>query len=441
MQTAGLSLDQAPPLSIPMTFFFTAPVAMIAGGALLLARGNVLFLTGYLPTTLLFTHLGTLGFLAMVMFGALYQMTPVVAATPVPVIRLGHGVHLILVVGIGLLAGAALGVLPIGLPVGFRWIEAAVIGFVLTVGIALFRSKTRNPTVTGMRLALLALFLGATLGALMERGLTGTPIVSPRGLWIQVHLCVTLLGWIGGLLVSVSWQIVPMFYLTEPASLRSSRISLALLAFGVLAPVGVLALHTAGVGSGGSATARVAAFLALPAVATVWVIQPILTLRSLRNRRRRRVDASLSFWKASMFVALALMPAAVLAATTPDHRWKILFGWLAVFGWAGLAVHGMLTRIVPFLVWFHRFSPLVGRVPVPSVRGLLPDAWTRTAFRVHVATLAVGAAAIALPIPWMARVAGALLLLTAGTLLRMLVHVVRQRPPRASAVSPPSAGR
>ncbi len=30
-------------------------------------------------------------------------------------------------------------------------------------------------------------------------------------------------------------------------------------------------------------------------------------------------------------------------------------------------VHGMLTRIVPFLVWLHRFAPRIGEIRVPSL--------------------------------------------------------------------------
>ena len=43
--------------------------------------------TSWAPTSLALAHLGTLGMLGMVMLGALYQMTPVVAGSPVPRIR------------------------------------------------------------------------------------------------------------------------------------------------------------------------------------------------------------------------------------------------------------------------------------------------------------------------------------------------------------------
>ena len=67
---------------------------------------------------------------------------------------------------------------------------------------------------------------------------------------------------------------------------------------------------------------------------------------------------------------------------------------VAIWGWAGLIVHGMLHRIVPFLAWFHELSPLVGKTAVPSARGLLPDARTRLGLGLHLASLLAGSAAI-----------------------------------------------
>ncbi len=105
----GLRTDQAPPLSIPASFFLVAPVAMIASGVLL-ASSDVVLVSRLMPFAMAATHLGTLGFLGALMLGALYQMIPVVAGVPVPWVRLAHVVHALFVAGLGMLvAGLALG--------------------------------------------------------------------------------------------------------------------------------------------------------------------------------------------------------------------------------------------------------------------------------------------------------------------------------------------
>ncbi|MFZ5478993.1 MAG: hypothetical protein ACOZNI_19640, partial [Myxococcota bacterium] len=135
-------------------------------------------------------------------------------------------------------------------------------------------------------------------------------------------------------------------------------------------------------------------------------------------------DGSVRFWLAAMPVALALGPLAVVAHVAADPRWDLAFGWLAVWGWAGTLVHGMLTRIVPFLTWYHRFSSKLGKARVPAMRQFYPDARVRAGFAIHVATTVAGLAGIATGVAWPAGVG---LVATGGWLGWHLVGVWRPR--------------
>lgn len=430
MQTEGLHLEQAPPLAVPAAFFLTAPLALLAGGALLTWLGSLVLTTHWAPATLALTHLGTLGFVTMVMLGALYQVTAVIAGSPVPRIRLAHAVHAMLVLGlIGLVFGLIEG-RPRLLFYSLWPLTLALLLFLIPLARALRRAPTRNASVTGMRLALSSLFLVGFLGVWMAHGHSGMSFPNPlaRGLWIQVHLSIGLLGWVGTLISAVSWQVVPMFYLCPAPGSASQRATLGLVALSLILLFALLCLDYAGLTTPGSPVpSRLAGLAALPAAAAVWGLQPAVVLRSLANRRRRRADGSLLFWVTGAAIAplTGITAAASLLLNLPYT--PLLLVWLAVWGWAGMIIHGMLTRIVPFLVWFHRFSPLVGRVPVPSVRRLLPDGWVRLGFALHAATLVAGAVAIASRETWIARLTGLLLMATALQLGRSLLHVLRQR--------------
>jgi hypothetical protein len=268
----------------------------------------------------------------------------------------------------------------------------------------------------------------------MAHGHIGMQFPGPRGLWIQVHLSVGFLGWVGCLISAVSWQVLPMFYMASAQSQAAKRATLGLIGVGVLLPVLVLFLELAGaIPSGWPAASRLAAVGALPAAFAVWGLQPVLSLRSLSLRRRRRVDHSRLFWHAGLCGAFLSAAAALAAHLLPHPRWVLLLGWLAVWGWAGMIVHGMLTRIVSFLVWFHRFTPLIGLVPVPSMRRLMPNEWTRAGFILHVASVLVGVAAILSGVDWLARLTGVLLMATAAQLGHSIFHALRYRAPEPDA--------
>jgi hypothetical protein len=427
--TGGLQLDQAPPLAVPTTFFITSPIAAFAAGGLLLVYGASALTTNWAPQTLALTHLGTLGFLAMTMFGALYQLAPVVAGAPVPAIGLSRAVHALLVIGLaGLVAGLIIASTAVTM-VAVLSLALGVILFLVPMSRALHRAPTRNATVSGMRLAIASLLLVMVLGLWMAHGHIGMPFPGSRSLWVQVHLGVGFLGWVGALISAVSWQVLPMFYGSTPHSEASHRVTLAGIALGVALPTLVLALDFAGVmPASWPEPSRLAALCALPALIAVWCLQPFWALRGIaRRRRRRRLDASLLYWRSGLGFAALCAILSIPAHLLPDPRLSLAVGWLAIWGWAGMIVHGMLSRIIPFLVWFHRFSPALGRVQVPSLRSLLPNDWMRLGFALHLTSVLLGLAAIASGADWLARLTGVLLMMTAAQLLHSILHVLRQR--------------
>ena len=51
----------------------------------------------------------------------------------------------------------------------------------------------------------------------------------------------------------------------------------------------------------------------------------------------------------------------------------VLCGWFFFSGFLGFIIFGHLYKIVPFLVWYERFSPLVGKQKVPMLADMVPN--------------------------------------------------------------------
>lgn len=412
MAQEGLSFDQAPPLSITMAFFLTAPLYIVLGGAVLLTYGMPGLATGWSPVAQALTHLGTLGFLGNVMFGAFYQMTAVVGGRPVPLIRLAHVVHLLLNGGATLLVLGFLGVLPVA--PGAIATTLAVMLFALPAGAAIVGAPTRSATVAGMGVALFGLVGATTLGVLMALSRTSASVlvgplatVSHTGL-LASHMALGLGVWVGGLICAVSFQVVPMFYL---APALPKRLQAALVGGAVVGVVSVLLLLGAdslgglGVGDGDILWVGL-----LPPLVASLVVHPVAIGASLRARTRKRRDASLDFWRAGLAVGLATAPVALV--TWALDASPVVGVWLVLWGWVGLVMHGMLTRIVPFLVWFHRYSGDVGKKAVPPMRKLWPDERARRGGYAHLAGLGAGVVGLTFAQSWLVQIAGAALVVT-----------------------------
>lgn len=382
----GLSLEQGPPLSIPLSFFLSAPIALFAAAALLLLRADDGVVTTFAPSNVALVHLCGLGFLLLVMIGALYQLLPVVAGALVPRVRLAHLVHALLVAGIAALVLGQFRSLPAGFAWGAGLLTAGMLAFLAPAAWALGHSRVTQPTARGLRLSLLALLAVAALGVRMA--LTRGGLAPFAGDWLTLraaHAALALLVFTGGLVAAVSWQVVPMFFLTAPAprwlpplvQLCQAASLLALLAIALLdAPSWSVPLAAA------------------PAAIALWLVQPAWAAFALRGRKRRRRDATLYGWWLSLALSPLCFTLGTAAGLSDDPALPLLFGLVVLWGQAGLLAHAMLTRIVPFLVYLHCSAPLVVSHRMRSAKELLPDREVTIGAVLHAGSLALGASAV-----------------------------------------------
>jgi hypothetical protein len=387
---ASLSLEQAPPLGVPLRFFLTAPLFALAAALLMLWQGPDLFGGRWHPATLGITHLLTLGYLGLVMLGAMLQMLPVVAGTPLrrPQ-RVAAIVHALATAGIVLLGSGLVFSVPLALQIALPTLAIALLFFAAQVVIALRRALPQNMTARAMRLAALMLVATVVLGLVLLSNHAFGWWLQARVALADLHLTWGLLGWVGILVAGVAYQVVPMFQLTPAYPARLAR-WLAPLLFCLLLALAP-AIHAPAL--------RLALEMLLAAGFAVFALT---TLRLQTQRRRKLPDVSLDFWRggmSSLLAAIALWLAAQLVPSIGDGQsYAMLLGVLMIVGFAMSLVNGMLYKIVPFLVWFHLQSRRGAAGPkVPNVREVLPEARMRWQMRLHFAALCALLAAVLFP--------------------------------------------
>ncbi|MDC0358470.1 hypothetical protein OAO01_06605 [Oligoflexia bacterium] len=421
MPTDRLTPEQAPPLSLPLCFFFTAPFFLLAAGCILIFGAEEILPHYWMTKTLGLAHAGTLGFLAMVMFGAVYQMIPVVAGRPVPLIKLGYIVYLLFVPAVILMIWGISTLKPPLLQRATELLTVATLLFGLPTLYAAFTAPTKHDTVLGIRMALIALFCTVGLGICLALSYLGILYPGPRSLWIVTHFTFGLFGWVATLMIAVAWQVIPMFYMTPFYAPHLTRLFLWLLGGGlIVTALGWIA------GIVWEEESLVLAGLSILAF-TAWVLHPALTAYLITKRRRSNRDGSLNFWRCGLICAPLALLSGLCGYLLSDLRYLMLFGWVAIFGWAGLIMHGMLCRIVPFLVWFHRFSPFVGKILVPSMKKLLPETRISQALYLHLITLVCGSVAILTQSVALTKVTGALLGITALVMFRNTTGTLKHK--------------
>ena len=389
----NLSFDQTPPLSAPLRFFLSAPLFAAAAGLLLMVLGPDLWLSRWTPGALALTHMLTLGFLAMVMIGALIQILPVVAGVNIPYAQATAAiVHVLLTTGTLTLASAFLSAQPLLFSIALPLLGAAFLLLVTVAGIGAWRTEGASAMLMAIRFALAALGITVASGVALGSAFAWQ-VPLPLLQLTDFHAGWGLIGWIGLLVTGVAFQVVPMFQVTPlyPAFV-TRRLPAILFAALALWSLSALFFPAARFAPGAAALA-IAASLTLFAGATLFL---------LKHRKRPKGDTTMRFWYTSMASLVAAVALWALHAAMPqllDQRaYSFLLGALMIVGFGYSVVNGMLYKIVPFLVWYHLQSRMTGGcIKVPNVKKILPDEVADKQFYAHLAVLGCAIAAALAP--------------------------------------------
>jgi hypothetical protein len=404
----GLSLDQAPPITVVLRFFFIGALFGISGGLLMMWAGaETLDPASHYGRMM--THIMTLGVMLSFMLGALFQMLPVIAGVVLhSPLRLAAAVQYPFVLGtLSLLLGFWTNKPWLFIVAGLL-LAISLLPLILLLLQRLFQLKNHSASSRGMLIALLSLsvvvglglYLTGTLGGILE-GLHYSSVKTG-------HYSFGLFGWIALLIIAISFQSIEMFYVTPPHPpwMRTG------LGWGL-----VLLLTVA------------AAFTPIYPDAWLWGNRLIalllityggVTFHRLTQRKRPLTDATVWFWRIGLISLIAAMVVVVIDAfiqLPPFGKFHYLF--FAVFGVSVL--FAMLYKIIPFLTWFHLNSQ--GYLSAPMMHEVIHPKTAKMHLYIHLATLLV--LLLAPVIPTATQFAGVGVAISFGWLLYQIVHAHR----------------
>jgi hypothetical protein len=348
----------APPLILPGEHFAAALAFFVLGAfALIELAPELAYGVFFAPRVVAGVHLFTLGWIMLSIFGALCQFLPVAIGRALRWQSLAHVTFVLQVAGAGAficgLVGAHRGLII----AGASTLSAAFTLFAVHLAVTL--ATVRERSVTWWALAGASLFMIVTplYGVLLQTNHEQSLGVH-RFHVVAVHAHVAIVGVVLMTIVGVAHRLIPMFLLSHGANERPAKVALALLFAGAVLfalPIGGMTLDAVG---GVLAAGGVVAF----------AMQVVLFFRA---RKRRALDAGMRLAAAGMLGLLAAIVVAPFALSRglADLHLLVTYFWM-LLGAISLFVAGHYYKIVPFLIWYHRFGPLVGTRKVPNVAEL-----------------------------------------------------------------------
>jgi hypothetical protein len=354
----NITRDFAPPFRLIAPYFFIGTLFYIVSMVTLFGLKSDASLLHM--QTIGWVHLFLLGFVMMIIFGAMAQLVPVV-------LEIGHAaVDFFYIIWPMLTLGTVLMVIGFiystaVLPYGGLIVLLSMLIFALNLFATLQRGKHHSIVVSSMKASNIFLLLGITVGFIMALGFGGILDIDP-GHWLKAHIYTVFFGYVLLTIMGLAMILLPMFGLShgynETPMLWAYRLMVAgvsLVFFGSLLNLVLLE----GLGA-----------LSVMGSVLSFFYQAYL-IKKIRARKENDI------WAKSLFFAFFTLAVALCESLiyflTLNEQWLMSAGWFLMMGFVGFLITSHLYKIIPFLVWFERYAPLVGKQKVPMLNQMLPE--------------------------------------------------------------------
>jgi len=232
--------------------------------------------------------------------------------------------------------------------------------------------KNHTASSKGMGIALLSLSLTIIFALYLLLFLSGY-VEGTYYTHIKIsHYSFGLFGWIALLIISISFQVIEMFYVTPSYPLFVSKY-MPLSLFILLFSSSLLGFYLPHIWI---FTSMLLAFI-LSAYA-------LLTLLRLKQKKRPLSDATVWFWRVGLSALLISMLCMVLGLFTHLPYVKT-FSYIFFASFALSIVFAMFYKIVPFLTWFHLSSQ--GYFTAPMMHEVIHPKTAKNHLYIHITTI------------------------------------------------------
>lgn len=353
-------IGKAPDNSATLPFYAAGAVFFLLLSLLMFVAADRFQDHFFTPHTLALVHTAALGWATMIIFGAAYQLLPVIFERELFSSKLAFISFWFLLVG------------AIALIISFWYFE---IGFLMITGGSLvliafiLYSINVFKTADSVRFSIQKLFMVSSAIWLLITAIVGLllainlyyPYIPTSHLEIlKLHAHIGFVGWFLQLITGVSSKLVPMFLFG-----KSDKDRLLYCSF-ILQNVGLLGFVLDDYFLGSSDRVFIY-FLIIAAGVIFWICY----LRDVYVRRvKKKVDIQMRHTLISVIsilLALVLVPLIVFLS---GNQWSVLYGVFIFLGWISALIFGKTFKTLPFVIWNMHYKDVHGKKNIPLPRDL-----------------------------------------------------------------------
>lgn len=344
--------------------YFVSALCFVSLAVMLLVAAQNLTGHYFHPQLLAVTHMAALGWGTLIIFGAVYQLLPVILETELYSHKVAWISLVLFFIGLIVLVYSFWTFQP-----GFHMqcgslLLLAGIGL---FGVNVFLTAKQNRDDIHQEFIITAciwLIVTAFLGTLLVFNFRYAFLQRDHILFLRLHAHMGLVGWFLMLITGVSSKLIPMFLVSRHQKPRLLSGSYYLMNAGLI----LFVIDTYFTGLNGRTYAEAAIVLA---GITCWLI---FIFGCFRSRMRKTIDLPIWHTLLSMVlltVAIFILPLIIFNHLKSDARavdYTTLYGSLLFMGWISSLILGQTFKTLPFVVWIRHYQHLAGKgvIPMPA---------------------------------------------------------------------------
>lgn len=350
-QRQTLATKLSPPFDLILRYFISALIFYLIFFIYLLESYQIL--EGYFLTfkVIFLVHMFFLGFVLNTMFGAMYQLIPVALEKPIFSIFLAKFQFFIYEPGVILMLLGFYDNNIYCLTIGSFLVFMSILTFIFNFFMSLKTLKPSNIAAKFLIVSNIMLLFGAVIGLTMVLNMMFSFMPMDYLSLVFMHVIFMVFGFVFMSIMGLSNVLLPMFSLAHKYNDKFINMSFYVSLIGVFGFEVLFKFYIAKI-----------FFLAFIFTGVCLYLIQVYDIYIHKPKGRDDLYIKGMFYS-NVFIIFSFM--AMLYS-------PIMFAIILTLGFFQMFILSNLYKIVPFLIWFHRFSPLVGKRKVPMLSEMMP---------------------------------------------------------------------
>lgn len=408
-----------------VTHYLLSGICFLCLTLMLLFSSGKMFGHYFHPQLLAITHMAALGWGTMIVFGACYQLLPVILETELYSYKIGWLSFATFLPGLILLVCAFWHFQP-----GIYMQSGSLLAL---SGITLFGWNIFKTTSRANRhdihqefivTACIWLISTAVLGTLLVFNFRYAFLPADHLLFLKLHAHMGLTGWFLMLIIGVSSKLIPMFLVSTRQKPLFLTWSYMLINIGLLLFLIDTYLYGLNIWTYAIAGIVVSGILS-------WLI---FVFYCICSRMRKSIDLPMIHSLLSFLmlgIAILVLPFIIFYQLKADPKaihYTTVYGTLLFMGWISSLILGQTFKTLPFIVWIKKYQHLAGKSSIPMPGDLYSKQMLQLQFSIFLVFILTFYAGIFLNSQWLVSIGLACFSIVAMVYLTNLIIVLLHKP-------------